>query len=401
MKKKVIAVFTGNRSEYGLLLPILNSINNCSNLEFKLIVSGSHLENVYGKTISEIKNDNIPIFKKIHINQKTSTLLNNVQSIGHGIIKISKILYELKPDFMLVYGDRSETLSAAIASTQMVLPTIHIEGGDLTQGGSLDDNIRHAISKLSHLHLTTNLLAAKRLIQMGEESWRIKTVGLPSLDKIVREDFENSENLIKKFKLNCKRTLIIFTQHSVASQHKKTKMQIMPSIEALKYFAAQGMQIIITYPNNDSGGNIIISELKKLEAKKYKGIKIYKSLGSRVYHGLLSLRKKENFNVICVGNSSSGIKETPIFNCPTVNIGSRQDGRLRAENVIDVEYDKKQIINAIKKCVYDAEFKKQCANLKNPYYFGNVGQATVKFINSIKINEKLLTKKNNSVIEFL
>lgn len=393
MKKKIIAVFTGNRAEYGLLLPILNSINNCSNLDFKLIVSGSHLENGYGKTISEIKNDNIPIFKKIHINQKTSTTLNNVQSIGHGIVKIAKVLYDLKPDFMLVYGDRFETLAAAIASTQMLIPTIHIEGGDLTQGGTLDDNIRHAISKLSHLHLTTNLLATKRLIQMGEESWRIKIVGLPSLDKIVNEDFESSENLIKKFQISSKRTLIIFTQHSVASQYKKTKTQIKPSIEALKYFAAQGMQVIVTYPNNDLGGDIIISELKKLEAIKYKNIKIYRSLGSRVYHGLLSLRKKENFDVICVGNSSSGIKETPVFNCPTVNIGSRQDGRLRAKNVIDVGYNKKLIINAIKKCIYDEEFKKQCVNLENPYYFGNVGQAAIKFINSVKINEKLLTKK--------
>ncbi|MDC3141577.1 UDP-N-acetylglucosamine 2-epimerase [Alphaproteobacteria bacterium] len=393
MKKKIISVFTGNRAEYGFILPIIKSIKKDKFLDYKLIVSGAHLDEFFGKTIDEINKDQIEVYKQINVLPDKNSESLGVEAIGFGIIEISKVLSILKPDLMLVSADRSETLAATIASTQLGIPTIHVEGGDVTEGGAMDDNIRHAISKLSHLHLTTNLEAEDRLKKMGEETWRIKTIGLPSLDNIKVNNIANSQKLLDQFQLNLDSPILLFTQHSVATEYKEVVGQIIPSLDALEQLAKSGMQIIVTYPNNDIGGVQIIEQIKKLELREIKNIRIYKSLGGQIYHGLLALRTNLNANIICVGNSSSGIKETPFFNCPAVNIGSRQVGRLKAENVLTVNYNKDEIIKAIIYCSSDSKFKMKCKNVSNPYFFGNAGKAAVEFIKEIKINKQLLIKK--------
>lgn len=270
------------------------------------------------------------------------TLAATAQAIGTGIVSLSEGLDALKPDFLVVYADRFEGLAAVVAGTQMGIPTAHIEGGDITEGGALDDSVRHAMTKLAHLHFTTNEEAAERVRKLGEEPWRVFNVGFPALDLIAQGNYASPEELRERYALDPARPVVIFTQHSVTTEFEDAAAQVLPALAAMRRLAAQGVQVILTYPNNDAGGKAIIAELEKVAAEHLPNVQVHMSLGRRNYHGVLNLCGKEGRGVYA-GNSSSGIKETAIFGCPVVNIGSRQAGRLRADNVIDTQYDQDQI----------------------------------------------------------
>ena len=392
MKIRKIAIFTGNRAEYGLQFPIIEAISKSSNLDYRLLVSGAHLDENFGNTLKEIENDGFQISHEIKINLPSDDLFGTTQAIGSGVISISKALQKVKPDFFVVYADRFEGFSALIAGTQMNIPTAHIEGGDITEGGALDDSVRHAMTKLAHIHFTTNKQASNRIISMGEEKWRVKNVGFPAIDLIKRKNYATPKELQKNFGVNLNKPIILFTQHSVTTEFEKVVAQIKPCLDALVKLNHEDIQIFITYPNNDAGGVKIIKNLELLR-NKFKNINIYKSLGRYNYHGFLSLALSDKYKVVCVGNSSSGIKETPAFKCPTVNIGSRQKSRLRGSNVIDVNYDEKNIYKSIKKCLFDSNFRKKCRETINPYGKGNAGIKISKALEKIVINKKLLQKK--------
>ena len=187
--KKIIAVFTGNRAEFGLQYPILKAISNHPELDYRLIVSGAHLEKNFGETLNEIQNSGFKITAEIKIEGKIKSLTYTPMAIADCSKKMSLVLEKIKPDLNIVYADRYEAFGAMIASTQMNIPTAHIEGGDLTEGGALDDSVRHAMTKLAHIHFTTNSQASKRLIAMGEEHWRVHTVGYPTIDLIKNEQY--------------------------------------------------------------------------------------------------------------------------------------------------------------------------------------------------------------------
>ena len=189
MSKRVVAVFTGNRAEYGLQYPILKAIAAHPDLDYRLIVSGAHLDSNFGKTLKEIADDGFTIHAEVKIDVKSDTLYATAQAIGSGIISISQALADLKPELLVVYADRFEGFAAVIAGTQMNVPTAHVEGGDVTQGGALDDSVRHAMTKLAHLHFTTNEQATNRVLAMGEEPWRVHTVGFPAIDLIEAGNF--------------------------------------------------------------------------------------------------------------------------------------------------------------------------------------------------------------------
>ena len=392
-KKKVIAVFTGNRAEYGLQYPILKAIESHPDLDYKLIVSGAHLDSNFGSTLDEIAKDGFHVDAEVKIEMDASSLEANVQAIGSGILSIGEAIKKIQPDMMIVYADRFEGFAAVIASTQMNIPTAHIEGGDLTEGGALDDSVRHAMTKLSHLHFTTNQQASNRLLGMGEEEWRVHTVGFPAIDMISEGNYATPDEIVAKLKVDLNKPIILFTQHSVTTEFDLAKDQIMPSLEALEFLAKSGIQVIATYPNNDAGGLSIIDELNVLDALNVDNIKVYRSLGRYLYHGILALAQDTKSKVVCVGNSSSGIKETPIFGCPTVNIGSRQKGRLRGQNIIDADYKKDLIIDAVSKSIEDKDFRKKCTETDNPYYIGGAGKKIAKVLAEIKLNRDLTRKQ--------
>ena len=394
--KKIIAVFTGNRAEYGLQYPVLKAIDAHPDLEYRLIVSGAHLDKNFGNTIQEINDDGFEIHAQVDIILDESSPFATSQAIGTGVLSIADALSKIKPDIFVVYADRFEGFAAVIASTQMNIPTAHIEGGDITEGGALDDSVRHAMTKLAHIHFTTNQQASNRLLAMGEASWRVHTVGFPAIDLIQENNFATANELVDLYNLDLKRPIVLFTQHSVTTEFHEAANQIKPSLFALKKLALDGCQIIITYPNNDAGGRKIIDTInnfKNDELSDIKDIQIYTSLGRYNYHGVLALASDPDNKICCVGNSSSGIKETPAFGCPTVNIGSRQEGRLRADNVIEADYDADNIYEAIKSCLHDKNFIEIASSCVNPYGIGDAGIKIAKVLHETEIQPKKLLRK--------
>ncbi len=394
-KKKIkISVFSGNRAEYGLLFSILKELKKDKYFKLNLIISGAHLDKNFGNTKKEIINDGFKNFDEVKIKKLREDASKTPLSISSCIENITPILKDNRPDIFIVYADRFEGFAALIASSQMNIPSIHFEGGDKTEGGALDDSVRHAMTKLAHFHITTNNEAKNRILNLGEEPWRVKNFGFPMIDLINQNNFATEIELINKFKLNKYNPIILFTQHSVTTEYEKVLPQIKPSVEALRSLSKKGYQIIVTFPNNDIGGQIIRNELLKYQ-EKYLNIKVISSLGRYNYHGLLNLNRIKNYSVICMGNSSSGIKETPTFKCPTINIGSRQKNRLRGNNVIDVNYNKKEILDAVEFVLSNKKFISDCKSNYNPYGKGKVSEKFIRFIKNLNLDnkEKILRKK--------
>jgi UDP-hydrolysing UDP-N-acetyl-D-glucosamine 2-epimerase len=393
MSKRVIAIFTGNRAEYGLQYPILRAVDRHPELEYRLIVSGAHLDPNFGRTLAEIEADGFKVYAEVKIDMDAGSLFATAQAIGSGVLGIAKVLAELRPEMMVVYADRFEGLAAVIASTQMNVPTAHVEGGDLTEGGALDDSVRHAMTKLSHLHFTTNQQATHRILAMGEEPWRVHTVGFPAIDLISEEKFAKPPEVAERLALDLGRPILLFTQHSVTTEFDAAGDQLAPSLRAIERLAADGVQTILTYPNNDAGGKEIIRRLDAFAASRIPNTQVHRSLGRYLYHGVLGLGRDTAIRIACIGNSSSGIKETPAFGCPTVNIGSRQDGRLRAENVIDVPYEAEAIEAGARRALFDDAFRATCRTATNPYWMGDAGPKIANVLATAPLGHRILRKK--------
>jgi UDP-N-acetylglucosamine 2-epimerase (non-hydrolysing)/GDP/UDP-N,N'-diacetylbacillosamine 2-epimerase (hydrolysing) len=390
MAKRKIAVFTGNRAEYGLQYPILKAIAADTRLEYFLLAGGAHLQQDFGRTLAEIEADGFRVYREVEIRMQQDTLFATAQAIGSGILSLSQILDELRPHFLIVYADRYEGFAAMITGTQMNIPTAHIEGGDYTEGGALDDSVRHAMTKLAHLHFATNEQAVKRIYGLGEEPWRVFNVGQPSLDLVAEGRYATPQEVVSELQIDVQRPIILFCQHSVTTEFEEAARQIGPSLRALKQLATEGYQVIVTYPNNDAGGRVIVGEIEKLCG--IPGIQIITNLGRHRFHGVLNVIGRVGRGAFA-GNSSACIKETPAFGCPVVNIGTRQQGRLRANNVLDVPYDAERIIAAIRRCVSDDEFRRQCATCSNPYGAGHAGLRIAEVLATIPIDARLLQKK--------
>ena len=390
MTRRRVAVFTGNRAEYGLQYPILRALHGDSRVETFLLAGGAHLEENFGKTVAEIENDGFQVYRQVEIRMAHDTLFATAQAIGTAILSLSAILDELRPDFLVVYADRYEGFAAMITGTQMNVPTAHIEGGDYTEGGALDDSVRHAMTKLAHLHFATNQQAVERILGLGEEPWRVFNVGQPALDLIAAGLFASPDQVCCELKLDRSRPIVLFCQHSVTTEFEQATQQVRPSLEALRRLAGEGWQVVATFPNNDAGGRHIIEEMKTLDG--IPGVVVRKSLGRHLFHGLLNVIGRVGRGAF-VGNSSAGIKETPAFGCPAVNIGSRQQGRLRATNVLDVPYDARAIEAALRRSATDEAFRHQCATCDNPYGAGNAGPKITEVLATIPINADLLRKR--------
>lgn len=353
----------------------------------------------FGHTLDDIERDGFLASDEVAVTY------SRTEGIGIDIIQPEDIVYAMsgimmdladifcskKPDVLLVYGDRYEALAAVIAGFQMGVPVAHIEGGDITQGGVLDDSVRHAMTKLSHLHFTTNEEATQRILSMGEESWRVHTIGLPTIDSIKQGHFATSSELFRKYHIRQNRPIVLFCQHSITTEWRRAGERVKPSLGALRVLAREGVQVIILYPCNDAGGKLIIQELEKL--RNVENIQIHKSLSWYDYHGILNLCGREGKGVVA-GNSSAGIKETPIFNCPAVNIGGRQEGRLRSDNIIDVDYRTDQILCAIRLALNPPDWlDKRWKNCYNPYGDGTASAKIVDILTTVKLGKRLIRKK--------
>lgn len=379
-RMKKIAVITGTRAEYGILKPVLSEIDKHPDLDLSLVVIGMHLLKEFGYTIKEIEKDGFKIEAKIEGLYDEDSRIDMAKSIGKGIIKLSEALDKVKPDILLLLGDRGEMLAGAIAATYMNILIAHIHGGEVS--GNVDEPVRHAITKLAHIHFSATKESVNRIIKMGEDPSNVFVVGAPGLDTILNENLIGPAELSKKYNLDLSKPILLVVQHPVTTEVEDAPDQIRETLEALSELK---YQTILIYPNADAGGRKMIEMIKKYE--KYPFIKTFKSIPHKEYLSLMKIAS------VMVGNSSSGIIEAPSFGLPVINIGSRQEGRERAENVIDVDYDKEQIKTAIKKALYDKTFKEKVKNCKNPYGDGKAGARIADILSKIKIDKKLLQKR--------
>ncbi len=377
---KKVAVITGTRADYGIFRPVLNAIQKSPELTLSLIVTGMHLSEKFGHTVNEIERDGFTIDAKIHLGLLEDTGASMARDVGDCILGFTDVFEQIKPDVILILGDRGEMLAAAITGAYMNIPVGHLHGGEVS--GNVDESVRHAITKLSHIHFPATEESAARIKKLGEDEFHIHVVGAPALDTILSERLIPKEKIAKMFNLDTAKPIILAVQHPVTTELDDVERQIRETMEAL---VIMGKQTVMTYPNADAGGRKIIEVIEQY--RQYPFIHIYKNLNHIEY---LSLMRSAN---VMVGNSSSGIIEAPSFGLPVVNIGTRQDGRQRAENIIDVGYDKNEIIEAIKKGLYNKKYISKVQKCVNPYGNGNAGTTIAEILEDIKITTELLKKR--------
>ena len=377
-----IAVVTGTRAEYGILRSVLRAVRAQRGLELKVIATGMHLSHEFGYTVDEIIKDGFDIAARVEMVPADDTPAAAARSVGQGITGMTDAFQKLQPDIIVVLGDRTEPLAAAVAGAYMNIPVAHIHGGDNPQSG-LDENARHAITKMAHIHFPATKKSAERIIKMGEDEWRVHIVGSPALDEILNEALIEPETIARQYNIDLNHPLILIVQHPVSTEPEKAAGQVTQTLEAA---AASGFQVIVVYPNSDAGGRSIITVINDY-VNRFPIIKSYPSLPRREYLSLLKIAR------VMAGNSSSGIIDAPSFGLPVINIGTRQAGRERGGNIIDVDYNKGEILKAINRAVTDNKFRDRVKRGKNPYGDGRAGVRIAGILADTEITPPLLQKK--------
>ncbi len=385
-----IAVVTGTRAEYGLLYWIIKGIHEDSMLELQLIVTGMHLSPEFGMTVKEIETDGFPISERVEMLLSADTETAIATSMGLGMIGFAKAYERLRPDIIVVLGDRFEILSAVAAAMSFRIPVAHIHGGESTEG-VIDELIRHAVTKMSHIHFTATERYKKRVVQMGENSDNVLCFGAPSLDSIYNLNLLERHDLLKQLGLPNDKRIGLVTYHPVTLEADTAQCQMTELLSAIQSF--QDIFWVFTLPNADTGGRIITKMIDDFVVNNSnKGIS-FASLGQSRYLSLLK------YADVMVGNSSSGLIEAPFFKLPVVNIGDRQRGRVRGHNIIDVvKCEKESIENAIKQAL-SPEFKNALKGLENPYGEKNVSMRIVEKLKTIHLDETLIKKRFYEVVQ--
>jgi UDP-N-acetylglucosamine 2-epimerase (non-hydrolysing)/GDP/UDP-N,N'-diacetylbacillosamine 2-epimerase (hydrolysing) len=380
MKKRKICVLTGTRAEYGLLQPVMHAIARHPGLRLQLIAGGMHLDRAYGHTVDQILHDGWRIDARVPMPVTGDSGAAMARAVGQGILGMTRVLRRLKPDVLMVLGDRIESLAGAIAAVYLGIPVAHIHGGDTSAGG-LDESNRHAITKFAHFHFPATRLSAARIIKMGEDPQHVTVVGAPGLDTILHVPLPSRQALEKKLGISLRAPVILLVQHPVTTEVDQAGRQIRQTLAAIRQL---NMTTIIIHPNSDAGSRQIVAEIKKAAA--WPQVRVFTTLDHTAYLGLLRHAS------VMVGNSSSGIIEAPSFCLPVVNIGGRQRGREQAGNVIDVGYNEQQIVSAVRRALSPA-FRARLRNAKNPYGDGHAGERIARRLAGVRLDGQLLQKK--------
>lgn len=382
MTKKIIALFTTTRAEFGAFVPLIEAIKKSDKLDYLLFVGGAHLLEEYGKTINEIKAQGYKISSEFDFLKGNSSSFDLVNSMGKETHELASIFKDYFFDLTCLAGDRYELIPIALAATLYKKPILHLYGGEITEG-VIDEQIRHMLTKASHLHFTSCDLHSENVKKMGEESWRVFTAGELVIDKMAQVEKIPVEKLFGDFNLDPNKPTLLLTYHPVTIDKQVSgEVQIRNIFEALSSF---DVQVMVTAPNVEVGSDIILAIIKKY-VEENKNYRFCESLGVLRYYNFLSHTK-------CVlGNSSSGILEAPFFKIPTVNVGHRQQGRIRHESVIDVDYSVEEVTKGIKLAL-DPDFLKSLSNMKFKLGDGKAAEKMVKILESLEINDSILHKK--------
>lgn len=377
---KTIGVVTVGRSDYGIYLPILKRISAEPDLRLLLYVGGMHLSPEFGSTVQVIEADGFEIAERVEMAPASDRPEDIAKSMGRGTIGFAEAYTRSRPDILLVLGDRFEMHSAVVAALPLRIPVAHIHGGELSEG-AIDDALRHSITKLSHLHFVSAAAHAQRVIQMGEEPWRVIISGAPALDNLNTINLLSRAQLSKDYGLSEEESFLLVTYHPVTLEHEKTGEHMTELFQALD---ETGATVVFTYPNADTGSRAIIDAIHQYKAGNSRA-HVMVNLGTQAYFSMMK------HAAAMVGNSSSGIIEAASFKLPVVNIGNRQKGRLRAGNVIDVGYSQQEIAASIKRAI-TADFRQGLADLVNPYGDGSAAEKIVARLRAVELNDRLLIK---------
>lgn len=377
MKRK-ICVVTGTRADYGCLRWVMEGIRAAEGLELQVIATGMHLSPEFGLTYREIEKDGFVIDRKVEMLLSADTATGISKSMGLGMIGFGEAIEQLKPDLMLVLGDRFEIFAAAAAAMVARVPLAHLHGGETTEG-AIDEAIRHSITKMSHLHFVAAEEYSRRVVQLGEAPERVFLVGGLGIDNIKRLELLDRAALEASldFKLGPKNLLVTF--HPVTLEKSTAGAQMAELLAALE--ALEDTHLIFTMPNADTDGRILIAMIERFVAT-HPHARAYTSLGQLRY--LSCIRQVDGV----VGNSSSGLAEVPSFHKGTVNIGDRQRGRLKADSVIDCAPDRQSIAAALR-TLYSPEFQARLATVRNPYGEGGASEKVVRVLQEYPLDTLL------------
>jgi UDP-hydrolysing UDP-N-acetyl-D-glucosamine 2-epimerase len=381
--KRTIAVVTTSRADYSHLYWPLRDLAAHPEIDLKLIVLASHLSPEFGNTVREIETDGFHIAAKLECLLSSDTDVGMAKSIGVGVLSLADCLGAMRPDLLLLIADRYEMLAPAAVALALRIPIAHIEGGELSEG-AIDDAVRNALTKMSHIHFTSTETARQRVISMGEESWRVHRAGAPSLDHLRRSTLLTRDQLETLLEVDLTIPSAVVAYHPVTLLGD-TLSEVDSLFEAL---AALPLQLLFCYPNADAGSRSLIDRARSFLAARANG-RIFVNLPAVHYWGLLRSVS------LMIGNSSSGIMESASFALPTVNVGLRQKGRERARNILDADATAASILQKAQEAQSSA-FKQSLVGMSNPYGDGHAAERILQVLTSLSNRDKLLMKHSNN-----
>lgn len=373
-----ICVFSGKRGGFGAMTPTMEAIQRHPDLKMSVVVADQHLYDRFGKTVREVQ-EKFPVAGAIDMEQQGDANRDRARAIGVCLTKASDVLADLAPDILLVIGDRGEVFAACIAAHNLRIAIAHVQGGDIS--GSLDEPVRHAITKLAHIHFPSTDASARRIAAMGEEPWRVHVAGDTHVDQLLMNHVAPAEALRAKYDLNGE-PFILVLQHSDSTVPERSRAQMAETVAAV---LSTGRRALFVYPCSDQGFEGIISEIEAVRGQP--GVSVHRNIPAAEFAGL------EAIAGVFVGNSSAGLIEAPYFGLPSVNVGDRQIGRERSDNVIDVPYDRTAIRAAIDRALTDAPFRAHLKTVKPPFGDGTAHKRITSVLASVELGDRLLNKR--------
>ena len=382
--KRIIAVITTSRADYSHLYWPLRDLSENETVDLRIIALGSHLSPEFGNTVQEIEKDGFKIDSRIECLLSSDTDIGMAKTIGVATLGLADLLGRMRPHLLLLIADRYEMLAPAAVALALRIPVAHIEGGEVSEG-AIDDAVRNALTKLSHIHFTSTIAARQRVIALGEEEWRVHRAGAPSLDHLRRQPLLSCDEIEEQLQLNLQTPTILIAYHPMTIA-RDTLQEAEAVFTAL---ASVREQILFCYPNADAGSRELIEWTKSFIANRGHG-KIFTNLDTVTY---LSLLRQVD---MLVGNSSSGIMESASFALPTVNVGLRQHGRERPTNVLDADANANSILQAIDRA-RTREFRESLAGMVNPYGEGFASEIIVQVLTTVPLSQTLLMKRHSEL----
>ncbi len=378
MSKRKILVILESRATYGYAKNVMKVMQGFDELEILTLVTGMHLVPELGNSIDLIRQDGFDITTTVPLHGGDSSSGAWSKALGAGIAGFAEAFESLKPDIILLSGDRIETFGCAIAAAYMGIPLAHIQAGD--KSGHIDDSARHAIGKFAHIHLASCEDSVKRLTKMGEQEFRIYNVGAPQLDNIVDANYSKKSLIIGSQTFDLSEPYILLVQHPVMAELGQAGEQVTMTLEACK---KSGMRTFIIYPNSDQGYKKILETIKKARSSD---VIVLSNVERESYLQLLA-----NCSAL-VGNSSSGILEAPSFRIPVINVGNRQRGRPQADNILNVGYDQEEIAAMISFALNDPDYQRKVFGAVNPYGDGKSSLRICNILSEVKLDQALIDK---------